>query len=105
MGAGGKWEKGDVGSGHLGIPTAVNEAATIRNLNKNQTLHIHTSHTTNPRMHEQQQQQQQHTNTQHMGLFLTLVVFLLAFAGNDWPLEYCPWPIGIVCKGLVDGEI
>ena len=30
-----KWEKGDVGSGHLGIPTAVNEAVTIRNLNKN----------------------------------------------------------------------
>ena len=40
-----------------------------------------------------------------MGLFRTLVVFLLAFAGNDWPLEYCPWPIGITCKGLVDGEI
>ena len=35
VGAGGKWEKGDVGSGHLGIPTAVNEAVTIRNLNKN----------------------------------------------------------------------
>ena len=40
-----------------------------------------------------------------MGLFLTLAVFLLAFAGNDWLLEYCPWPIGIICKGLVDGEI
>ena len=26
VGAGGKWEKGDVGSGHLGIPAAVNEA-------------------------------------------------------------------------------
>ena len=40
MGAGGKWEKGDMGSGHLGIPTAVNEAVqppTIRNLNKNCT--------------------------------------------------------------------
>ena len=35
VGAGGKREKGDVGSGHLGIPTAVNEAVTIRNLNKN----------------------------------------------------------------------
>ena len=35
VGAGGKWEKGDVGSGHLRIPTAVNEAVTIRNLNKN----------------------------------------------------------------------
>ena len=35
VGAGGKWEKGDVGSGHLGIPTAVNEAVTIRNLDKN----------------------------------------------------------------------
>ena len=36
VGAGGKWGKGDVGSGHLGIPTAaVNEAVTIRNLNKN----------------------------------------------------------------------
>ena len=38
VGAGGKWEKGDMGSGHLGIPTAVNEAVqppTIRNLNKN----------------------------------------------------------------------
>ena len=34
VGTGGKWEKGDVGSGHLGIPTAVNEAVTIRNLNK-----------------------------------------------------------------------
>ena len=40
-----------------------------------------------------------------MGLFPTLVVFLLALAGNDWPLEYGPWPIGIICKGLVDGEI
>ena len=34
-GAGGKWEEGDLGSGHLGIPTAVNEAVTIRNLDKN----------------------------------------------------------------------
>ena len=40
-----------------------------------------------------------------MGLFLALVVFLVAFAGNDWPLEYCPGTIGIICKGLVDGEI
>ena len=35
VGAGGKWEKDEVGSGHLGIPTAVNEGVTIRNLNKN----------------------------------------------------------------------
>ena len=38
VGAGGKRDKGDVGSGHLGIPPAVNEAVqppTIRNLNKN----------------------------------------------------------------------
>ena len=40
-----------------------------------------------------------------MGLFRTLVVFLLAFVGNDWPLEYCLWPIGIIWKGLVDGVI
>ena len=32
--------KGDVGSGHHGIPTAVNEAVTIRNLNKNYKLRL-----------------------------------------------------------------
>ena len=59
------------GSGHLEIPTAVNEAVYDAEPEQelNHTLHIHTSHTTNPGVNEQQQQQlqqqQQHTNTQH----------------------------------------
>ena len=45
------------------------------------------------------------TEFHFLNLFLTLFVFSLAFVGNDWPLEYCPWPIGIIFKGLGDGEI